>query len=214
MNTHEKIWREALNLFSVKGFEAVSVRDIAGAVGIKESSLYNHYKNKQDIFDTIIRECWSRTDEQFHSIALLGDDRQWAADEQTVGLYADITPEQLTELALHIFDYIFTDETNVKMRRMLTLEQYRSDYLTQAFRQTSFDAALDYQSALFAGLMHAGSFVEADPYMVAMAFFAPIFLIFYKYDNTEQGLQDAREMFKRHLSHFIKMYSKNGGVKQ
>jgi AcrR family transcriptional regulator len=39
MNTKEKILREALDLFSVNGFEAVSMRDIASAVGIKESSL-------------------------------------------------------------------------------------------------------------------------------------------------------------------------------
>ena len=56
MNTKEKIIYEALNLFSTKGFDAISVRDIAKAVGIKASSLYNHFKNKQDIFDTIIEK--------------------------------------------------------------------------------------------------------------------------------------------------------------
>ena len=43
MTTKERIRYEALNLFSEKGFDTVSVRDIASAVGIKESSLYNHY---------------------------------------------------------------------------------------------------------------------------------------------------------------------------
>ena len=56
MNTKERIITEALNLFSINGYDSVSVRDIAKAVGIKESSLYNHFKNKQDIFDTIISE--------------------------------------------------------------------------------------------------------------------------------------------------------------
>ena len=54
MNTKEKIIYESLNLFSTKGFDAISVRDIANAVGIKASSLYNHFKSKHDIFDTII----------------------------------------------------------------------------------------------------------------------------------------------------------------
>lgn len=44
MNTREKIISESLNLFSRKGFDAISVRDIAKAVGIKASSLYNHFK--------------------------------------------------------------------------------------------------------------------------------------------------------------------------
>lgn len=208
MTTRERIWREALNLFSVKGFEAVSVRDIAGAVGIKESSLYNHYKNKQDIFDTIISECSKRTDELFRDMALVGDDMQWAADTRTISMYKGMTPEQFTGLATHIFGIVFTDELSVKLRRMLTIEQYRSDYLADVFRQTSFNASLDYQAALFAGMMKEGCFIETDPYMMAMAFFAPIFLIFYKFDNSEQSLREARALFERHLKHFIGMYSK------
>jgi AcrR family transcriptional regulator len=210
MNTHERIWREALTLFSVQGFEAVSVRDIAGAVGIKESSLYNHYKNKQDIFDTILRECARRTDEMFHSMALLGDDMQWTADEATINLYKNMTTEQFTAVAGGVFGMVFGDELNVKLRRMLTIEQFRSEYLAQAFRKTAFDDTLDYQAALFGGMIKAGYFVEADPYMLAMAFFAPVFLIFYKFDNSEQGLADARALFERHLKHFVRTYSVNG----
>ena len=149
MTTHEKIWREALNMFSVKGFDAVSVRDIAGAVGIKESSLYNHYKNKQDIFDTIVRECTRRTDAQFHAAAVLEDDMQWAVDERTVNMYQNMTPEQFAAMALGVFDFVFTDELSVKLRRMLTIEQFRSGDLARAFRQVSFDDALTYQAALF-----------------------------------------------------------------
>ncbi len=59
-------------------------------------------------------------------------------------------------------------------------------------------------------MIKAGYFVEADPYMLAMAFFAPVFLIFYKFDNSEQGLADARALFERHLKHFVKTYSVNG----
>lgn len=208
MTTREKIWHEALNLFSVKGFEAVSVRDIARAVGIKESSLYNHYKNKQDIFDTIISECSKRTDEVFRDMALVGDDMQWTADERTVNIYKGMTPEQFAGMAVHVFDFVFTDELSVKLRRMLTIEQYRSEYLANVFRQTSFDASLDYQAALFARMMEEGCFIETDPYIMAMAFYAPIFLIFYKYDNSEQSLKEARALFERHLKHFVSMYSK------
>ena len=46
METKARILWEALELFSSKGYKGVSVRDIAGAVGIRESSLYNHFKGK------------------------------------------------------------------------------------------------------------------------------------------------------------------------
>jgi AcrR family transcriptional regulator len=210
MTTHEKIWREALNLFSMKGFDAVSVRDIAGAVGIKESSLYNHYKNKRDIFDTIVKECTRRTDEQFRAAAVLKNDMQWTADERTVNMYRNMTPEQFAAMALGVFDFVFTDELSVKLRRMLTIEQFRSEDLASTFRQVSFDDALTYQAALFDAMMRAGAFVKADPYMVAMAFYAPIFLLFYKFDNSSVGLREARELFERHLKHFISTYAVSG----
>lgn len=52
--TKERIFDESLELFSKKGYEAVSVREIAREVGIRESSIYNHYKNKEAILDAII----------------------------------------------------------------------------------------------------------------------------------------------------------------
>ena len=47
MNTREKILLEALRLFSQRGYDAVSVEQIAQAVGIRAPSLYKHYKGKR-----------------------------------------------------------------------------------------------------------------------------------------------------------------------
>ena len=47
MKTKELILDAALKLFAKKGYEAVSVAEIADAVGVKAPSLYKHYKSKQ-----------------------------------------------------------------------------------------------------------------------------------------------------------------------
>lgn len=52
-NTRDKIIEIAVDLFSKKGYNGVSIRDITRAVGIKESSLYNHFKSKDDLLNTI-----------------------------------------------------------------------------------------------------------------------------------------------------------------
>ena len=52
-STKETIINETLTLFSEKGFEGVSMRDIAAAVGIKAASIYNHFKNKEEILSLI-----------------------------------------------------------------------------------------------------------------------------------------------------------------
>ena len=61
IHTKQKILLEALRLFSQKGYDAVSVEQIADAVGIRVPSLYKHYKGKQDIFEAILRKRRSGT---------------------------------------------------------------------------------------------------------------------------------------------------------
>lgn len=45
-----KIKDAAITLFNERGYEGASLADIAEVVGIKKSSIYNHYKNKDDLF--------------------------------------------------------------------------------------------------------------------------------------------------------------------
>ena len=50
----EEIVKIAAILFKEKGYSAVTMRDIAKAMGIKAASLYNHINSKQDILKAII----------------------------------------------------------------------------------------------------------------------------------------------------------------
>jgi len=50
----EEIIRVAAKLFKEKGYSAVTMRDLAKAMGIKAASLYNHINSKQDILNSII----------------------------------------------------------------------------------------------------------------------------------------------------------------
>ncbi|MCD6397003.1 MAG: TetR/AcrR family transcriptional regulator [Spirochaetaceae bacterium] len=53
-NTKERIFEAAVDLFSKQGYHGTSIRDLAKTVGIKESSLYNHYSGKRSILDAIL----------------------------------------------------------------------------------------------------------------------------------------------------------------
>ena len=50
----EQIIKISAKLFKEKGYSAVTMRDIAKAMGIKASSLYNHINSKQDLLTEII----------------------------------------------------------------------------------------------------------------------------------------------------------------
>lgn len=62
MNNKENMMSVALDLFSKKGSNAVSVRDICGALNLKESALYYHFKNKQDLLDALYKQIIDLTD--------------------------------------------------------------------------------------------------------------------------------------------------------
>ena len=55
MNTKQKIFETAIKLFSEKGYKGTSIREIVIKVGIKESSLYNHFSSKKEILNEIFR---------------------------------------------------------------------------------------------------------------------------------------------------------------
>lgn len=56
MVTARQILDTAADLFARHSYDGVSVRAIAQKVGIKESSVYNHFKGKNDILETLFDE--------------------------------------------------------------------------------------------------------------------------------------------------------------
>ena len=53
-STRDEILEVALDLFSVNGYEATSISQIADAVGIRKASLYSHFGSKSEILDNVI----------------------------------------------------------------------------------------------------------------------------------------------------------------
>ncbi|MCL2201080.1 MAG: TetR/AcrR family transcriptional regulator [Oscillospiraceae bacterium] len=54
-NTRSKILRSAADMFSERGYEAVTIREIAKAVGINSASIYYHFPSKEDILYSLYR---------------------------------------------------------------------------------------------------------------------------------------------------------------
>ena len=55
-NRRQALIRASARLFREKGFEATTVRDIAGAVGMRSGSPFYHFANKQDILKAVMEE--------------------------------------------------------------------------------------------------------------------------------------------------------------
>jgi AcrR family transcriptional regulator len=53
-STKQRILKEAEKLFAVKGFEGAGIEEIARKVGIRKSVIYYHFKNKEQILQTML----------------------------------------------------------------------------------------------------------------------------------------------------------------
>lgn len=199
MTTKEKIINESLTLFSVKGFNAISVRDIAKAVGIKASSLYNHFKNKQDIFDTIVR-IYSEYISNFFSNMIMETDKN--------GIMLDkikCTDDQFFIRSLDIFKFCLQDEYMVKFRKLLTIEQFNNSKIANLYSKLFIDDILNFQSKIFECLIASNILIKKDPYTLALQFYSPVFLLFYKHDSVTD--KDIISL-KKHITEFKEVYMK------
>jgi hypothetical protein len=118
-----------------------------------------------------------------------------------------MTEDQFVQTSGRVFEAVFADEIAVKLRRMLTIEQYRGEKQAALFRAISFENSLAFQTRLFQAMIGAGYFKPGDPAMMALEFYAPVFLIFYKFDGDAAGVAQAKELIMRHARHFSRTYA-------
>ncbi len=53
------ILEAALELFSRQGYRGTSIRDISRAAGVSTGSVYHHFHDKEELFDTLLSQYWS-----------------------------------------------------------------------------------------------------------------------------------------------------------
>lgn len=173
-DTKERILQTALRLFAANGYEAVSVSAIAGELGMTKGALYKHYKNKRDIFDSIVTRMEQRDAERAKDFELPEGTLAEMEDE-----YCNASINQMVEYSKSQFRYWTEDEFASAFRRMLTLEQYRNEEMGQLYQQYLASGPLGYVSDLF------NSLELPQPQKKAVDFYAPMFLLYTIYDGAE-----------------------------
>lgn len=204
LTTREKILYEALSLFSIKGYDAVTIREIASAVGIKESSIYNHFKNKKDILNKIIDETLKR----YYS-TLENAQVPESEDDNVSELYDNLTDDEYLDICTKIFLFYLKDDYISKLRRLLTIEQYANKEISEIFRHVFIDRILETQSQVLQKFIDSGRFIQGDAYTMALHFYSPVFLLLYKYDNCPESDEQAIKALKKHAIQYNAIYRKN-----
>lgn len=197
-DTKKLILQVALKQFSEKGFAGVGIRDIAKEIGIRESAIYRHYSGKQAIFDAIILDIEQRYQEETAEID---------ASKRMDGLLnAKDVREELIQMSFTMFQFYLETEYGSQLRRMLTIEQYRSSEISSFFRELVINNGLEYIAQVFSQLIAEKVYLDADPEVMALQFYSPLYLLLTKYDNQPEKYEEALSFLEKHITQFNKIY--------
>jgi len=189
--TKDKILKTSLKLFSTKGYKATTVRDIAGAIGVKQSALYNHFKNKDEILETLIRDLTSSA-----IVTLFDDKNSTETKHQGKALLASIGTT---------FKLLGFDGKNEALYKLLMQEIFRNESIREIYNEHFYQENVKKLSGLFFGMMQEEIIKSSDPLLLANEFFSPLF--FYQMQVTllrldKKSTSSMVSMFEKHVDFF------------
>lgn len=200
--TKERIMVVSLRLFAKDGYEATSVRTIAGQLGITQGALYKHYKNKQDILDSIVE----RMEEMDNESATRFDVPTNALEEMEEA-YQRATLINIKAFSVFKFRYWTEDEFASNFRKMLTLEQYRNPEMANLLRQYLTDSVIGYMEDLIRESAEISeSCRNKEPHILALQYYAPIYMMMNLYDTMENK-QEAVQIVENHIDLFFVIWN-------
>lgn len=173
--TKDKIFDTALDLFSKKGYDSVSVRTIASEVGIKESSIYNHYSSKKDILMSIL----NYFEEYFKGNPL---------DDENIRKLLEENSEEFYHQGSEMFKQQIFEEKILKIMKLIFVQMYQIDEVKEFFLREILGGSTDFWSDVFEILIQKnviGS--DCNPNKLAEMYFGfsmfKLWEIFLKYDD-------------------------------
>lgn len=188
-----------MELFSEKGFNVASVRDIAKKIGIKDSSLYFHYKNKQAILDSLMgrfinisEQMMSLLDNDIMSITSMNDEQFYMVTEQ------------------YIQSYFMNDFIN-KFIMVMNHERSHNEKMREQYIYWCIKNPIEYQMTIIEQLQKIGYLKKLDTYHITVEYYAPIFLYFNQYMNhgcTNEDKAAFKNAVMTATRNFIATYKK------
>lgn len=201
-DTKREIIEKALELFAERGYDAVSVGEIAAAVGIKAPSLYNHYKSKQAIFEAIVEDTAARYERDTDNLDVHVQDV--TKDFATFG---HITVQALTEKVRGIFLYSLHDKNVSLFRKMMTIEQFRSPELAALYSERYVDRMVEYHANIFRNLIAVGEIANLNAVTLAYTYVSPVITLLGVCDRQPEREEECLKKLDEHVKLFFDTYN-------
>lgn len=194
-NTKEQILNAALSLFSVKGYDGVSMADIADEVNIKAASIYKHYSGKDDIFYSIIQRFEEKTESIFQPAIL------------THMECSHITKEMLVKMIQQTFQLYAEEPFLSKCRKLLLISSFDRPEIGALYSKYFIEAPMHYQAALFFEMQKTRTTPEHNVTIMSYHFYAPILILLQQYDYKSITMEEALEKIELLVNQFTEVYT-------
>ena len=193
VNNKEKIFNVSIDLFSEFGYDGVSIRKIASEVGIKESSIYNHYKSKESILDSILN---------YYIEQMLSEDIP--IEDASVNL--DVSFDYFYQVGFNAFAGQLKDEKMSKITRIILIESYHNEKINEFLKKSILNDPIEGWIRLF-DLMRFKKLIreDTDSRQLAESFYKyGLFLLYEHYiinypEDDNKFVERLCEKSKRHI---------------
>ncbi len=191
-DTKERILEAALEMFSQKGYAGTNIRELTASLGLVKSSMYRHFKSKEEIWNTLLDEM----------IAYYG--ARFGSPENLPPIPDSL--EGLVAMTRHMTDVTIRDEKIIMTRKLLSIEQFRDDRARDLATKHFLTGLKEMFTHIFAGMMDKGLLWKDDPAMLAFAYTAPISALIHWCDREPEKTEEAMAQIEAFSRHFVKTY--------
>ena len=192
LSTRERILAEALGLFAESGYGGASMRELARRVGIRESSLYNHFPGKAAILEAIVSEHGPAS-----SASRLEAPRYRQLRSQPAAFCRQFALDLVTQ---------WSDPREHQFQKVITAERNRVPGLRAKFADQFYSREQRLMTDYFRGFTLGGLISTTDPRETARIFAAG--LIYIRLEHYVMGAQPSSrdtviEAIDRFLAFFL-----------
>jgi len=187
--TRQAILDAALDLFADKGFFGTSLRDVAKAVGVRESALYNYFAGKDALFDALLQAHETTKSERLTTFAEgpIADGRALLEQLAVTTLEAFVEPREQK-----LFRILMSDGVRLaKLGRFNLYERMASGRVSMA--------------VILDRLMREGWLRRADTHLLGIAFMSPLvtWRQLHAIDADLPMIKNPRVYAKQHVGLFL-----------
>lgn len=192
-STKQKISDAALDLFSTQGFEATSVSQIAYEVGISKASVYSHFASKQEILDSLMKENMEQY--EWHSIFSENGER-------------DLDIDSVIQMIIGQLRYIMHEPRIAKIRKMLTIEQFRNPALAKVQTKQNYTNVMNFFTGIIKFLIKQHKLPDGDAEITAAQLCLPVSVWLNLCDCEPEREDEVTDLIERHVRQFFKIYQR------